>query len=131
MAASCAQGGAHSDFAVAGRGARQQQVGYVGACDQQNQADRPQQDQHRRAEISGDRIRQRIDVDGPVRRIPVGHALRHALRVEPHVGAGLFESDARLQTRDHVYVLMAALIGLKLAWRELQGNVDVGRLQEL
>ena len=61
------QGGADGKLALAAGGAHQQQVGHVGAGDQQHQADGAQQHEQRFAGVADDRVAQRRS-----RRILVG-----------------------------------------------------------
>ena len=125
------QSDTQTNLLLAGGGARQKQVGYVHAADQQYHSNRAQQHQQRRAQLARDRIRQRIELDIPIRRIPVRKLAGHARRHDLYLRAGPIERDARPQPRDYVDVLVAAGIGVQLGRSKCQRHVKLRLLHEL
>ena len=59
-----ADGGAHGDFAAAGFGARQQEVGHIDAGDEEDEAHRAEEHEHGAADASDDLLLEAGEYDG-------------------------------------------------------------------
>ena len=109
-AAGGAERAAHRHLAFARRRAREQQVGDVGAGDQQDEADGAEKHQHGLADVADHRLveRDRGEVEPLVAvRILRGEALADGL----HLGSDVLEWNARLGPADGSEVPRAALAG--------------------
>jgi hypothetical protein len=120
------QGGAHGKFAAAGDGARQEQVGDVGAGDQQHGGDGAQHQQERIPERARDRLAQVAhgDADIPV---AVGVLLGDLAGDDRQLSADVIDGAARGGARDDPGVIAydAALHQVR-ARLEPDGGPDVG-----
>ncbi len=96
-----AQGEADRDLPLPVGGPGQQEVGDVGAGDQEDEGDRPEQQHQRRPQLAHDRVEERLEGHALLRvrvRVALGEALREGL----HLGAGAGDVHSRLQPADHV-----------------------------
>ena len=91
-----AHGGANGHLSAARRGAGQQQIGDVGAGDQEHKADRAQQHQESGPHVPHDFLRQRPHVDA-VLGIRLGIGLRELRGHAVHVGLRLLSGHPGLQ----------------------------------
>ena len=96
-----AQRTAHRDLFLPRGAASEQQVGNIGACDQQHECDGAEQNPQRADDIAIEKIvLQRLDGGAPALirfRVVRGDLSRHRV----HVGVGLRDRDARLEPRHH------------------------------
>ena len=103
-----AERGMNRQLLLPSLGAHQEQVGDVGARDQQHDADRAEQDPEHLADVADDVLRQRPDVRPDPRLLEhlPGEPGRQREALDDHrqhprdVGVGLLDGDARLQPRD-------------------------------
>src|SRR6266403_5074825 len=127
-AASGAQGGAQGQLLPASFDADQEQVGHVGAGNQQYHADRTHQDPQHFADVSHDVLFQGTEVRPNARVVEEFEAEAGRGRESSHhngnhagnVGAGLREGDAGLQSRDSVVAEVAEedFVAVKLEGQE-------------
>ena len=108
-----AQRGADRNFFLAGHGARQQQIGHVGAGDQQDAGDRAEQDQQGAARVADHLLLQRDDAESQaaIGRIVLRMIVAQAGGERIHFGLGLGRGDAGLEFADDVVVLVVAVLG--------------------
>ena len=107
---------ADGDLARADAGAGQQQVGDIGAGDQEHRSHRAQQDQERRPDIAHDDLLQRLHREAAVRAQAAGNLRSVFFGGEGERGLGRVEGDARFQTRggvEEVGLLRAVGVGLE------------------
>ena len=119
---------AHRDLARPCRRARQQQVGDVGAGDQQDEADRAHQGQEHDADRAGvEAFVERLDdADGELLvagRMSRGQALDDAVELGPRLRGG----DAGLQAREHGEVADVAAAALLRRRDRRHPQLGVGR----
>ena len=120
--ASGAESCAHGDFALPRRGARELQIGHVGARNQQDEADCAQQRQQRWARLAGDFFVQR-DQRGADALVGVWELRRQARGQSVHFRACLFERDAGLQPPPHHHhAELAALRGARVLRQLFSAN---------
>ena len=118
-----AERGADRDLLLPAGGARQQQVGDVGARDQQHERDRAQQHEHRAAHVADDR-----STSGTTSIVNVRSRLslsRIRAAIDAHVGLRLRHRHAWLQPRHQVVVLVAAAVDGVGAERQRQEDVHL------
>ena len=102
-----AQRDANRNFPGAGVRADEHQVGKVGAGNEQDQRDRPEQDHQRGPGVGHEVVVQRHDQRAPV--FVVGGVLeREAIGDSRQIGLGALDADARLELRDAAIVVIAA-----------------------
>ena len=112
-----AQGCAHGDFFAASDGAREQEIGDVGACDQENERDGAEQNYQGAAGVADDLFLQRHDSEGEaaIGRIFLGMILAEAGGERVHFGLRLRDGDAGLELADDVVVFVVAILrGIRL-----------------
>ena len=97
---------ADRDFLLPAGRAREQQIGDVGARDQQHERHRAEHDEHRDADVADDGLDERDDVDRE--RAVAFVFLANARGDRRHVVLRLRHRHARLQPRHQVVVLVAA-----------------------
>ena len=101
-----AEGGADGDFFLASGGAGEQEVGDVGAGDEQHEADRAEQHEHGAADIAYDHF---LDADDGHAEGAVPLAFdAHATGDGVDFGLGLLDRDAGLEAGHEVVVFVAA-----------------------
>jgi hypothetical protein len=115
-----AERGAHRDLARARGRAHQQQVGDVGAGDQQHEPDRAHEDQQRRLHVADDLVAHRRQLDRQPRAVGLG-----VLRLQPPVhgrqhAARAVQRHPRLEPSDHRQELGATAEGRVGALRHQQ-----------
>ena len=112
-----AQGGANSDLPFSHRGAGEKQVGDVGAGNQEDKRDCPQQHEERWTNVPNELLFQRDEVDAPSAERAVGDVvgiLAGKLRRKAvHFRGGLRERDSGLEPREHIQVVAATVLGLR------------------
>jgi hypothetical protein len=126
---------ANRQFRPARRGLDQQQIGDIGAGDQQHERNSAHQEPKSRPDVTDHLVEQGFDEDAKVVcaigvfRILLDHPLRHGL----HVGAGLLERHAGPETRKKSKPVIATsfeIFGAEREWREYLclglGKAEVG-----
>jgi hypothetical protein len=123
VATAGANGGADSDFALASGGAGEQEIGDVGTCNQQNEADSSHQDKESEANIAHQRVSQGNHRDAFVLIHPVRIGDAKLLARDDHVGLRRIHGCARLEAAGgQQIVALVGAVGIGL-----HGNEDVGR----
>ncbi len=117
------QRGADGDFLFASRRARQQQVGHVGAGDQQDQRDRAEQHQQRAAHVAHHLLLQADHVHAEAGAALVFDA--DAAGDDVDIGLRLLHGDARLEADEDVVVFVAAALCRVRAQRQRQKDVHL------
>ena len=99
-----AQGRADRDFLLAPGRSREQQVGHIGARDQKDEGDRPEEHEHREPHVAHHRIDERHNVDGegPIALV----LLADTRRDRRHIVVGLRQRHTWFQARHDVVVLV-------------------------
>ncbi len=124
-----AERGAHRELAVAGLGPCQQQVGEVGAGDEQHEADRRLQHPDRARGAADDLGLHRFHLQRVVLRVEGVHldagALAPLRQQRLQLGVGGRRRDARLQPADQVQVVTAAVLAVARIEAERQPDLDV------
>ncbi len=91
------QCGADRELAFASRGAHQQQVGDIGAGDQQHQSYRAQHDQQRIARVADDAVAKWPNCKAPSLDPVFGNSRWYSRLAAANCGVGLRHGDARLE----------------------------------
>ena len=122
-----AKGRAHSQLALTGEGARQQQVGDVRARHQQHERDGTEEDDDDKTHVSDDLIEQRHDREreAAVRRIHVGEVAAETRSERVHLGLRLGDRHAGLQPGHDVVVFARACGRRRVRQRKRQEHVAV------
>ena len=105
-----AERGAHRDLLRPRRGAGQQQVGHVGAGDEEHEPHRAEKDEQGGPDIAGGLEAQAGDVETPVRRVLVGVIPLELLGEGPHLALGLRHRHPGLHPRREVEILVGAAV---------------------
>ncbi|MDQ3137822.1 MAG: hypothetical protein M3Q93_09600 [Gemmatimonadota bacterium] len=115
-----AKRGPDGDLLRAGRGARQQQIGDVGACDQEHEPDGAQQHQQRGAHIPGGPRGERCGDQAPVGRIGVRVLTLELFGEGTDLGGCLLHRDTGPKPRDQVEELVGPSIVSEIVGLEHQ-----------
>ncbi len=115
-------GGADGEFALAAGGAHEQEIGDVGAGDEQHEADRAEKDQQRLARAGNDGVAQRLHAEA----VFGSHVVRVAAAVlvggQFELGIGLGKGHAGFQPAGgQEVVAVIGAVGI-----DLEGNPDIG-----
>ena len=131
-----AEAGAHGDLTPAGGGSRQQQVGDVGAGDQQHGADGAQDEEQRRPHLARQLLRQRFGDDDRFRRlVGIARGLAPALEAEVvaeprHLAPGVVDAASLAQAAQHRVAPAVGARGVGPEWDPQLGparEVEAGR----
>jgi hypothetical protein len=120
----CPERAAHGQLASAARRAREQEIGHVGACDQQHEPDCPEQNQQGRPHVAHECLAQPERRCGRAR-IGVGIARCQQARDGCHLRGCLVDRDSGREPRDHVQVVRPAL-RRQIVFRESERRPEFG-----
>ena len=108
----------------------QQQVGDVGARDEQHEADRADQDQQRRLDAARRHLVHRAGRDGPLAAVGIGKVVLECHRECRDVAFGLLDADAGLEASGGDEKLVGPAVVAVLLGREHRGRPEVGVASE-
>ena len=118
-----AHGDANGEFTLAAGGADEEQIGDVGAGDEQDEADGSEQDEERGAHVADDAVAQGLDGEAFFgAHVAVGIAAAKLVGGELQLSVGLGERDAGLKAcGGEKKVALVGAVGV-----DLEGQPDVG-----